>query len=449
MTKILLLNPPGDVIRTGRLVRRSKIHNQGWPPIFLAYATGVLEKLGYECWLYDAVPTKVTCDKLNCTISAYSPDLIAYYWAYDTRAMDLSYAELLAQKYRVVLVGPWSAHYPTALVDCPSVEAMTFGQFEYTLPHIIERRPAEGVMYQDGTYIPQRDPYETQELDWMPFVTEVYNHHLDITKYHQTSFRHPFIDLFSSRDCPHRCTFCSWVNGMYQLHPRRWQKRSLSNVMDELWFIEDQLPHIRQVFFQDSTLVSSWARELSQTILDQDLHLCWGAYSRADKDYETLELMKRAGCRTLHVGYEAPIQSILDEIQKDITVPQMEQFIHNVNKLKLWTSSSFMIFPWMTRNQIEYMVKWIKDNGATRINVAQLQAYPNCPVMGTIDSYHKKGRYLMDFNEMKKWEQYCFKEFYLKNPKFWWQVISNPRELKQVLSDGIGMLKFLLEKQTC
>lgn len=344
MAKVFLLNPPGKVIRTGRLVRESKISTQSWPPIFLAYATGVLEKLGHECVLYDASVLGTSPDSTYKLIEEWNPEVVAYYWAYDTRVEDLAYAERLAKKFRTILVGPWSAHYPEALKDCPSVESMTWGQFEYTLPELIEKRSAKGVTYRDGRYIPQGEPYTRTDLDWMPFVTSVYKKHLRIEAYHQTSFRHPFVDLFYGHgSCPHRCGFCSWVNGMYQLHPNRTQTRSLSKLMEELWYVKRELPQVNQVFFQDSTLITPWAKEISQRILDEGLDICWGCYSRADKDYETLKLMKDAGCRTLHVGYEVPIQSILDEIRKDITVEQEEQFIRDVNRVGLWTSSSFMI----------------------------------------------------------------------------------------------------------
>ena len=443
--RVLLLNPPGKVIRTGRLVRESKISTQGWPPIFLAYAAGVLEKLGHNIRLIDAAIMGIDDYTLLKEIREWKPEAICYYWAYDTRREDLAYAERLAQEFTVYLVGPWSAHYPEALKDCHSVEAMTFGQFEFTLPDLIEKRNADGVTYRNGVHVPQREPYSSAELDWMPFVSDVYKRHLPYAKYYQTSFRHPFIDIFTSRDCPHRCAFCSWVNGMYQLHPERWQRRSLDNVMKELWFIKERMPDVKQVFFQDSTLVSSWAREISERIISEGLDLCWGAYSRADKDYETLRLMKEAGCRTLHVGYEMPIQSVLDEIRKDITVEQESQFIRNVNELGFWTSSSFMIFPWNTPEQIEYMIRWIKDNGATRINVAQLQAYPNTPIMDVIKRHREAGEHLMGFDEMKRWEQRCFSEFYLHNPKFWWTTATSPRELWNTARDGVGMLRFLRE----
>lgn len=446
VTRVFLLNPPGDIIRTGRLVRKSKISTQSWPPIFLAYATGVLEKLGYECKLYDAsILGKNEIETLT-EIKSFKPDMVAVYWSYDTREKDLAYAEALARFRRVILVGPWSAHYPEALSDCPHVEAMTFGQFEYSLPKLIESEKTEGVKYRTGEFVKQRDPYSTSELDWMPFVSDVYKSHLPVSAYHQTSFRHPFVDIFTARSCPHRCAFCSWINGMDCLHPQRYQMRSLNNVMDELYFIKHELPDVKQVFFQDSTLTAKRAIEISQKILDEKLHICWGAYSRADKDYETLKLMKDAGCRTLHVGYEVPIQSILDEIRKDLTVKQLSDFASAIKKAGMWISSSFMIFPWMSKEQILFMVDWIKKSDATRINVAQLQEYPHCPIVDVRRAHEDiPASHMMSFDEMRQWEQFCFKEFYVKNPKFWWNVATNPLELKHVISDAFGMLKFLGE----
>jgi anaerobic magnesium-protoporphyrin IX monomethyl ester cyclase len=451
--KVFLLNPPGDVIRTGRLVRKSKISTQSWFPIHLAYATGVLEKMGHECKLYDSSVTKDTVEDVIAKIKNFKPDFISYFWAYDTSKEDLLFADKLASDWDLTLVGPWSAHLPNALDLCKNINIMTFGEFEYTLSKLyggVDKKNISGLKYKEDGEIffnPQNEPYTSKQLDWMPFVTDVYKRHLNIPAYHQTSFRHPFIDLFSARSCPFRCAFCSWTNGCDLLHPKRYIQRSLNNVMEELWYVKNELPEVKQLFFQDSTLIASRAKEISTAMIEQKIRLCWGAYSRADKDYSTLKLMKDAGCRTLHIGYEVPIQSILDEIKKDITVEQEAQFIKDVNKLNLWTSSSFMIFPWMSEKQIHYMIKWIKDNGATRINVAQLQPYPNAPIIDVMKAHADvPGQHMMDFEEMKKWEQFCFNEFYVKNPKFWWNVISNPHEWESVFNDGLGMVKFLFEK---
>ena len=454
MGKVFLLNPPGDVIRTGRLVRKSKISTQSWSPIFLSYATVLLEKTGYECKLYDAsVKGDSYFDTLEI-IRKFKPDHIAFYWAYDTFKEDLHYANQLAHFWDVTLVGPWSAHLPNALDYCPKVSAMTFGEFEYTLVSLYgvkSKQLISGLKYRDDGEIlfnPQGEPLTTEQLDNIPFVSGVYQNHLNMFDYHQTSFKYPFIDLYSARGCPSRCSFCSVTNGMNLLHPKRWQKRSLRNVIDELWWIKNNLPKVKQIFFQDDTLVTPWALEISQAIIDEKLNLCWGCYSRADKTYDQIMKMREAGCRTYHVGYEMPIQGALDEIKKDITVEQMEKFAKDVRRAKMWQSASFMIFPWSTPDQIKYMIEWAKRMNPTRVNVAQLQAYPNCPITDTLNAYKDiPNKHIMTFSEMEEWEKFCFKEFYLKNPQFWIQVITSPRELKSVLKDAFGMLKFLSKKE--
>jgi len=49
----------------------------------------------------------------------------------------------------------------------------------------------------------------------------------------------------------------------------------------------------------------------------------------------------------------------------------------------------------------------------------------------------------MSFEEMKKWEQWGFKQFYIYNPRFWWEVLRHPSEWKNVAQDARGLLKFL------
>ncbi len=442
MTRIYLVNPPGDVIRTGRLVRRSKVGTQSWPPIHLAYAAGVLEKYGYGCRLVDAAVTGASPQMVLDDVSEYNPEAVAVYWSYDTRAEDLAFAERIARTRRVFLVGPWSAHYPEALRDCPSVEAATFGQFEYTLPRLVERQEAHGVKYRDGGYTPHGDAYSEADLDWMPFVTDVYRRHLPVEKYHQTSFRHPFVDLYSSRGCvPGTCTFCSVNNGENRI---KWSHRSLGNVMEELWSIKRTLPKVKQVFFQDDTLPTPWALKIAERIMVEGLDLCWGCYSRADKTYEEVVTLKEAGCRTFHVGYEFPDQKILDELHKGVTVEQMEAFAAAVRKAGMWTSSSFMVIPWASPAQMEALVLWIRRTGATRVNVAALQGYPGCPVSDTVKTYlDVPGGSVMSWGEMVGWEKRCFSEFYLRNPEFWWGALTSPREWRSLIRDGLGMLQFL------
>ena len=231
---------------------------------------------------------------------------------------------------------------------------------------------------------------------------------------------------------------------MQHMDPHRYRCRSVENVMGELRFIKTQMPFVKQVFFQEGTLIPSHAKELSEAILESDLDVCWGAYSRADVPRDILELMKQAGCRTLHIGYETPIQRYLGLIQKDISVEQMTMFAKNIKDLDMWTSATFMLFPWETPEEIRYTINWAKKIRPKRMNFIQAQAYPNTPYANTLQGM--KGRKLMGFEEMKKWEQWGFKQFYLYNLHFWWEVLKNPSEWKNVIKDALGLVKFLEEK---
>jgi len=65
-------------------------------------------------------------------------------------------------------------------------------------------------------------------------------------------------------------------------------------VIDELRFISEEMPYIKEIYFQDDTLPKKRAIELSEGILKEKLDIRWSGYSRADKDLETLKLMRKS-----------------------------------------------------------------------------------------------------------------------------------------------------------
>lgn len=449
--QILVLNPPSEkgFIRSGRWTRKSRA-SQNWYPIHLGYATGVLQQHGFNCGLLDASASNISYDQTYLYITkVLKPDVVLFFWCYDNMEDDLTFADLLAKYTQVILVGPWSLCAPEALSQTKRINIMTYGEFEHTILEILETNhytDVKGVIWRNhinGEIIknPPRPLCSSQELDEMPFVTSIYKQFLNIKLYRQTSLRYPFVDLFTARGCPNRCSFCVWPRA-FQGGPS-YRARSISNVIDEFKYIKTNLPEVKQVWFQDDTMPQKHALELSQAILDVKLKIVWGCYSRAELSYNTLKLMKESGCRTLHIGYESPIQINLDIIHKDLTVDQMKEFAGNVKKLNMWSSATFMIFPWQTPAEIKFTINWAKSICPKRMNFIQAQAYPNTPFADALKTMAEEHQPLMSFEEMKKWEQWGFKHFYVYNPKFWWEVIKNPRGWKQVTKDAWGLLQFL------
>lgn len=445
MSRVYLLNPPGDIIRTGRWVRKSR-GKQSWPPIWLALSCGFLEREGHECKLVDASIMGLTREETIADINKFNPDFIAYYWAYTTADMDLSFADELANKYSLVLVGPWSHCIPDALDTGDNLKLMTYGEFEHTLHDVVEGVSPEhilGLVWKSskGEIIRNnsRPLCSTKELDKLPFVTDVYKRHLNPRDYRQTSFRYPFIDLLTARGCPHRCSFCLWIQAFQ--NGSSYRPRSIKNVVEELWYIKNNLPEINQIHFQDDTLPPRRAKELSQAILDEGLGITWGGYSRAELSRDTLELMDQSGIRTLHIGYESGDQETLDLIKKNITLEAMEEFAKNIQEFDIWTCAGFMIFPWQTKEQVRETIQWAKNViRPRRFSFTQLFPYPNTPICKTIEQTPNQ----LTRDEMTQLEREGFTEFYLKNPYWWWDTAKRPREWGNVVGDAAGLVPFLL-----
>ena len=450
MTKILVLNPPAEkgFIRTGRWTRKTRA-GQAWPPIHLSYLTGFLEKHDFNVGLLDACAQNMGYEMTYLYIKeVLKPEVIFFYWAFDSMIKDLAFADELAIHSKVVLVGPWSLCAPDALLQTKRIKIMTYGEFEQTCLELLKNNhytDVKGIIWRnhiDNTIHtnPPRPLCSSQELDDMPFVSEVYREFLDLKLYRQTSLKYPFIDLFGSRGCPNSCSYCVWTRAFQG--GASYRSRSIKNIIEELWFIKNNLPEVKQIFFQDDTLPQKHVTELSQAILDEKLNITWGGYSRAELDFDTLKLMKESGCRTLHVGYESPIQVNLDIIHKGLTVERMKEFAGNIRKLGMVTSATFMLFPWMTPTEIKFTINWAKSIKPTRMNFIQAQGYPHTPYEDTVRRFGTALK-LMSFEEMKHWEQWGFKQFYLYNPSFWFEVLKHPSEWRGVYQDSKGLFSFL------
>ena len=464
MTTILLLNPPSPegFMRTGRWTSQTRA-NQSWTPIHLAYCTGFLDQHGFNCGLLDASVKNMSYEEAYLYITrVLTPDIIFYYWCYDNITSDLAYADRLALHSKVILVGPWSLCAPEALLLTKRINIMTYGEFEYTCLELLQDihyTNIKGIIWRnhiDNTIHtnPPRPLCTPQELDDMPFVSETYKNFLDLKLYRQTSFKHPFLDLFTARGCPNACSYCTWIRA-FQGGPS-YRARSIKNVIEELWWIKNNLPEIKQIFFQDDTLPSKRAIELSQAIIDENLNICWGGYSRAEQSLETLELMRESGCETLHIGYESISDKTLSIIKKGITFEQIQTFTQNLNKSGISYCAGFMIFPWQTKEEIYQLIKFVKKNISprvhTRFSFAHLLAYPNTPICQTLKDFaehpdimffNEKPVKLLSEKEMIELEKKGFIEFYIKNPKWWLTIATHPKEWRKTWKDAVGLIKFL------
>ncbi len=227
-----------------------------------------------------------------------------------------------------------------------------------------------------------------KNLDSLPWVSRVYKKHLSINDYFNPNAMFPMVTLITSRGCPFRCSFCVYPQ---TLTGRRFRFRSTTDVVNELKFIKDNFPEIKSVFFEDDTLSANKKRciELSRAIMDAGINIPWTTNSRIDPDLETLKLMKKAGCKSLCVGFESGEQRTLNIMHKGIKKNKMFQFMEYAKKAGILIHGCFMVgFPGETRSDMEKTVKLAMDLKPDTVQFYPVMVYPGTEAY---KEYREKG----------------------------------------------------------
>ncbi len=460
--KVLVLNPPYFRQSYNRVARWDgvSISKTIWYPIYLAYCTGLLEKYGHDVRLIDGVADKLSLKEVLVETKHFSPDLAVI--NYSTLSMDIDLATAEGVKNcsgsYTVLVGPCCSINPEeTLLISNKVDGLIRREFDYAVLELANGLPENRIKNlswkRSGKIIHniERPPVSSDQLNEFPFVTDVYNRHLKIRNYHQAAQLHPFVDLFTGRSCSWgKCTFCLWPYTINKGAPYR--TRNMDNVIEELRFIDESLPFIREIYIQDDTLPAWRARELSSAIIKDGLDLTWSCYTRSDAtmDYNTLQLMKNAGCRALHVGYESTNPQILKNVRKGTTVKLMEAFTDAANKAGLMIHADFILgLPGETVETIKKTIAWAKKLEVDSYQFIVPKPYPNTPLYDwlvkekCLDENGQVNYPGLSYEELGKWTRTAMKECFFR-----WgyikRVLSNPKEIGRVISVGLRTIPHIL-----
>ncbi|MFZ2455882.1 MAG: radical SAM protein [Candidatus Altiarchaeia archaeon] len=386
--KIYLLNPP-YMPHFGRGARWQDTGRGGtlYYPIWLSYATALLETK-YECRLVDSPAWDWDRKATIEDIKKYKPDLVILDSSFPSMGNDISVAADIKKEYPVktVLVGPPASQFSEKILEDQGIDYVARWEYDYTLLELadaLEQKKdlsdIKGLSYKKGEQIihnPDRPFTTSEELDAIPFVSKIYKKHLKIKDYFLGQSLYPEVQIFIGRGCPNQCTFCSWPQ---TLSGRKYRVRSVPNVLDELQWIEKNLPEVKEVFFEDDTFTVDKKRVLEYTkgYHDRKLKVTWACNARATLDLETMQAMKKANCRLLIVGYESGNQQILKNIKKGTTIEQMKSFAKNARKAGLLVHGDFIIgLPGETKETIQETKKIIKETRPEILQVAVASPFP-------------------------------------------------------------------------
>lgn len=409
--KVLLLNPPFKR-KFSRTSRSPAVTRGGtiYYPFWLAYTAGVLDKEGFAILVIDGPAQGYELPEIAQQVKKFQPRLIVVDTSTPSIYSDIKTAEYLKKivpEAFVVLVGTHPSALPEETLKLSEqIDAVAKSEYDYTvrdLAHCLNRgddlKNVDGLFYRDDDKIIANQPRALIEnLDALPFVSQVYKKFFDIKKYFFAASDYPLVMIITGRGCPHRCFFCVYPQ---TFHSRRYRLRSPENVADEFEYVTRELPQVREIGIEDDTFTADRprAQKICREIIERKIKIKWYCNVRPDLDLETMKLMKKAGCHLLTVGFENGNQAVLNNMRKGITVEQIRKFVKNSKKAGLLVHGCFMAGnPGETQETLEQSLKLAKE-----LNCDSMQFYPLVVYPGT-EAYQwaKDNGYLTTTN-YEKW----------------------------------------------
>ncbi len=127
----------------------------------------------------------------------------------------------------------------------------------------------------------------------------------------------PWIPVQTRRGCPLKCSYCS----TFTIEGAILRKRSPNIVA--AWLESWVKAGFANFFFVDNTfnLPPAYAKSICRQILDKELDMHWRCiiYPR-NIDDELVELMAKAGCRQISLGFESGSEQILRNLNKQFSL---------------------------------------------------------------------------------------------------------------------------------
>jgi len=411
--KVLMLNPP-FLPKYSRNSRSPAVTKAGtlYYPIWLSYATGVLEKEGFEVKLIDAPAQGLTLEQTVAMSADFKPKMVVIDTSTPSIYEDVKTASKIkdATNAFVVMVGTHVSALPKETLELEDrIDALAMHEYDYTLPELARAveaggnlKKVKGIAFRSGkgkvTVTEPRPMIEN--LDELPFVTSVYRKHLDVRDYFYSSASYPMVMVITGRGCPFRCFWCNWPQ---VFHGHKYRLRSAKSVVDEFEYITKNMPDIKEIGIEDDTLTADIGRvrDICNMLVERGINkkIKWYANVRVNLDLETMRLMKQAGCRLVIPGYESGVQELLDAAHKGITLDQSREFAKNAKKAGLLVHGCFILgLPGETRETAKRTVEFAKELDPDDAQFFPLIVYPGTEAY----EWAQKNNYLTT-TDFSKW----------------------------------------------
>jgi len=295
-------------------------------PLGLACVAAATRKSGHDVAMVDLMIEKDAQSTLKETIEGFRPDIIGISvrniddqnmenprFLLD-RAKEIVSGCRSLSKAKIVLGGAGYSIFPERALSFLGADMGIQGEGEVAFPALIERieqgtaLSGVGGLFLRGKGLQCKRQY-AKNLDTLPLP--------DTGLWSLPSQKEDlWMPVQTRRGCPLNCSYCSTGT----IEGRMIRKHSPEAIVR--WIVHWRKAGVRHFYFVDNTfnLPRSHAKEICRKLIDHGLDIrWWSILYPAHVDEELVDLMSKAGCAQVSIGFESGSERILRNLNKRFT----------------------------------------------------------------------------------------------------------------------------------
>ena len=290
----------------------------------------------------------------------------------------IPYSKKIRELFPDVIIiwgGYFSANQHVTVLNSGFVDYVINGPADVAFPKLLDtlinNRPPDGILnliHRRENKIVKEAQEPLLDQDMLPQLPyEKLNNFYPLKRYFGKSFLGNRTAAYhSSMGCPFTCSFCAVV----PIYNARWKGKSANLIYKDIKYLIDKYG-VDAVEFHDNNFFVSERRtvEFSEMILNEGIS--WWGEGRIDTvdkySDESLEIMRKAGCKMIFFGAETSNDELLKKMDKGgtQTTAQMKKFAERLKKFDIVPEYSFVLgFPAETpekvMEQIDNDIAYIK-----------------------------------------------------------------------------------------
>jgi radical SAM superfamily enzyme YgiQ (UPF0313 family) len=160
-----------------------------------------------------------------------------------------------------------------------------------------------------------------------------------------------YSDIFSSRGCPAKCSYCSG-----SLFGKKFRFRSAGSVLEEIFHLHRTYGTTHFHFVDDAmSMDKARVKQICEALIQSGHKITWSMMTRIDSvSEELLALVSRAGCVQIEYGVESGSPETLRKIHKPHTVEMVRKVIPLTSRHGIRPCVFFILgFPWEAASALD------------------------------------------------------------------------------------------------